>query len=720
MKNSIKREQSKLVCFAERENFSLIGKRMMTIVLTLALAMGMSAKGKVAEVPSLKFDANKGEARVMTMHDGSKVSYTAYEGMLFVTNVEDSAYQTINVYVPDGATQQTPIFLRTYVGGYMASKAKQPSASDASGRALLEGYVVAIPGSRGRNSTIIATKADKKAGIKKGQTVYTGRAPAAILDLKAAIRYLREFDKEMPGDAEKIITDGTSAGGAMSSLMGATGNNPAYEPLLQAMGAAKQRDDVFASVCFCPITDLDHADMAYEWLYNGTDSRQQGNADVLAVSNELKAQFPAYINSLHLKTPDGTLLTADNYLDYIKSEIIRSAQIAKNAGADIPDSIGFVFNKEDMGGMPPINGGMTGGMKKSQGQMPPMMRGGRGGFGNKAGDYITDLDMTKYLNYLVSTQPLKTAPAFDTKGVAGQNASGENEEFGDVNGSSENFTEYGCTKTGTSLTDDIRENVRLLNPMYFIDDEETDVAPHWYIRHGARDRDTSFPIPVNLALKLQNAGKDVNFLLAWNRPHSGDYALDELFQWIRDITATPSFSVTEALKQRRSTRSYSSEPLTNAQILDILWAANGTNDHGTRTAPSAVNAQDIELYVIKADGAYKYLPTDAKLEKVTDEDIRPYIQAQNRFIMDAPVTILLVTDQSKFRAPREGQSSRNMNFGMMDAGIVSENISLYVTSVGLATVPCAPRIDVDAVQKALGLTDQQIPLIYHPIGNPKK
>ena len=61
------------------------------------------------------------------------------------------------------------------------------------------------------------------------------------------------------------------------------------------------------------------------------------------------------------------------------------------------------------------------------------------------------------------------------------------------------------------------------------------VASHWYIRHGARDRDTAFPVPVNLALKLQNAGKDVNFLLAWNRPHSGDYALDELFEWIDGI-----------------------------------------------------------------------------------------------------------------------------------------------------------------------------------------
>lgn len=510
-------------------------KKTLLLMLAISVAVGALAKGKALQ-PTLQFDPNAGEVRVMNMHDGSSVSYTAFERLYFVTVVEDSAYQFLNIYVPEGATQQTPIFLRTYVGGYMASAAGQPQAGDATGRALKEGYVVVIPGSRGRNSTIVASKNDKKKGIKKGQTIYTGRAPAAILDLKAAIRYLRHFDAMMPGNAERIITDGTSAGGAMSSLMGATGNNPAYEPMLKAMGAADERDDVFASVCYCPIIDLDHADMAYEWLYNGTDSRQQGNADVLAVSNELKAMFPAYLASLNLHTPDGTLLTADNYLDYIKSELIRSAQLAKNAGADIPDSLGFVFSEEAGFGSPPINGGMTqmGGGKKPQGDRPPMMMRG-GGFGKKAGEYIIDLDMDKYLNYVVSTQPLKTAPAFDTQGVVGQNASGENEEFGDCKGSSVNFTDYSAAKTGTAVTPEIAANVVLLNPMNFIGDGVTDVAPHWYIRHGARDRDTAFPVPVNLALKLQNAGKDVNFLLAWNRPHSGDYALDDLFQWIKSL-----------------------------------------------------------------------------------------------------------------------------------------------------------------------------------------
>ena len=154
----------------------------------------------------------------------------------------------LNIYVPEGATEQSPIFLREYVGGYMAAEARQPQAEDATGRALQEGYVVVIPGVRGRNSV-------------QGD-VYTGRAPKGLLDLKAAIRYLRRFDKEIPGNTERIITDGTSAGGAMSALLGATGNSKEYGELLKAMGAADERDDIFCAVCFCPITDLEHADIA--------------------------------------------------------------------------------------------------------------------------------------------------------------------------------------------------------------------------------------------------------------------------------------------------------------------------------------------------------------------------------------------------------------------------------------------------------------------------
>lgn len=176
-------------------------------------------------------------------------------------------------------------------------------------------------------------------------------------------------------------------------------------------------------------------------------------------------------------------------------------------------------------------------------------------------------------------------------------------------------------------------------------------------------------------------------------------------------------TVKESLAHRKSVRSYTDKAISDGLLIDILWAGNGiSHDGDKRTAPSAVNAQDIDMYVCKADGTYKYNAIENVINKLTDTDIRPLLQAQNAFIMSAPVTILLVSDQRKFGERRE--DSRNAVFGYIDAGLVSENISLYCTSVGLGTVPCAPRMDADGIRKALGLPNTSIPVLYHPIGYP--
>ena len=522
-----------------------------------------------AQASPLSFDKTNYTEQTLTLPTGQVVKYKAYERLYYVVNVEDSAYQYMNVFVPEGATNQTPIFMPNKVGGYMAARAGMPNAGDASGRALAEGYVVAIPGARGRNSVVTD---------KEGNKTYTGRAPKGLLDLKAAVRYLRLFDKDMPGDAEKIISDGTSAGGAMSALLGATGNHPDYAPLLKAMGAADTRDDIFAAVCFCPIIDLDHADMAYEWLYGVTNGVSRPvTEEQEEVSKALAALYPAYLESLQSKTPSGEAITADNYRDYIKSLLIESAQIAKDAGADIPDNIGFSFGqsqrfvapvngRDDKEQMPPMgmdkeqmppmamdkdkmpprgnDDEQAPSMETDKKQTPPMKRdnGPMRMNRHENGEYIVDLDMDKYLNYVVTTIPLKTAPAFDSQGVTGGRASGENEEFGNEQGISVNFTDFSLQQaTGdanATVDEDVKWNVRLLNPLNYIGDPKATNAQHWYIRHGARDRDTSFNVPVSLALKLQNEGKDVDFRLPWNRPHSGDYALNELFKWIEALVAT--------------------------------------------------------------------------------------------------------------------------------------------------------------------------------------
>jgi len=120
------------------------------------------------------------------------------------------------------------------------------------------------------------------------------------------------------------------------------------------------------------------------------------------------------------------------------------------------------------------------------------------------------------------------------------------------------------------------------------------------------------------------------------------------------------------------------------------------------------------LVYVRGEGASHGLPKEKQLEKVSESDIRPFIANFNKFILDKPV-ILLVSDQTKFNRI---QGYRTEMFGAMDAGYVSQNIALYCVAAGLATVPCAPKMDIDAVREALKLSTTMLPLIYHPIGYP--
>lgn len=490
-------------------------------------AIGLSTVSASATNNSLRFNPDAYTIKSLTMPDGSSVSYKAYEGIYYVTNIEDSAHQTLNIYVPERLADvpQVPILMRNYVGGYAASTAKSPDPTDASGRALQEGYVVCIPGARGNNSTV----------TRNGKTIVTGTVPNGLLDLKAAVRYLHYNDDLIPGSSELIFTDGTSAGGAMSALQGATGNAADYEPYLKKMGASPAKDDVFGAICYCPITDLGHADMEYEWLYGCTNTGVRHLDDAqIQISDELSALCPQYINSLGLKKQDGTPINADNYKDLIKSYIVASAHRALQEGCEIPDSIGFSFYKKKF---TPMGPGIT----------PPDIADGRGApsFGpggrmafNDNTDFVTDLDLDKYLSYVATMTPLKTPPAFDQMGVLIETPSPENKVFGNEAGEGANFTRFSLShrlhNPKASLSKDMEKRVKMYNPMAYISSGESVVAPNWYIRHGAKDRDTSFLVPINLATMLENSGKNVNFQLPWNRPHSGDYNLDDLFKWIAD------------------------------------------------------------------------------------------------------------------------------------------------------------------------------------------
>lgn len=181
-----------------------------------------------------------------------------------------------------------------------------------------------------------------------------------------------------------------------------------------------------------------------------------------------------------------------------------------------------------------------------------------------------------------------------------------------------------------------------------------------------------------------------------------------------------STSTIEALKTRHSVRSFTNKELTNQQLSNLCWAACGqSRDAQHITAPTAMNKQEIRLFVFTKNGAFEYIAKDNKLVKKADGDQRSLIaggkQFKQDFVMDCPVSLLMVIDFEKFGS----QDSHAQMMGCVDAGIVSENINLYCQSVGLATVPRATH-DTEGLKALLGLGDKQLPILNNPVGFEKK
>lgn len=173
----------------------------------------------------------------------------------------------------------------------------------------------------------------------------------------------------------------------------------------------------------------------------------------------------------------------------------------------------------------------------------------------------------------------------------------------------------------------------------------------------------------------------------------------------------------KALADRQSVREFDTKDLSIQDLSDLLWAANGINRaDGKRTAPSAKNCQEIDVYVIKKDGAYLYDPSANLLKAVAKGDFRKSIASQQDFVLQAPVCILLVANLEKLGDPSQ-ENTRMM--AAVDAGIVCQNINVFCSAVGLSTVPRAWMIK-EELKKALNLSDTQFIMMNNPVGYPKK
>ena len=188
-----------------------------------------------------------------------------------------------------------------------------------------------------------------------------------------------------------------------------------------------------------------------------------------------------------------------------------------------------------------------------------------------------------------------------------------------------------------------------------------------------------------------------------------------------------SMTVMEALATRHSTREFATKPLTHQELSNLCWAACGmSRDDNHRTAPTAMNRQEIRLFAFMKDGVYEYNAKANSLEKKADGDHRELLAGagstpangkagfKQEFVMDAPVCLLMGIDFDIFG--RTDIKSHQM--GAVDAGIVCENINLYCQAMGLVTVPRATH-DTDGIRQLLGFTENQLPIMNNPVGFPK-
>jgi hypothetical protein len=460
-----------------------------------------------------------------------EVTYRLYEHIAYVTNPVNTDYQSMNVKVPikvngkDVDATNAPILFVNSVGGYMSASnvnngmkgapngnmtdilpagmngappfgmngippmglapGGNSGVSRNSDLALAAGYVVVEPGCRGRDN-------------QAEDGTYYGKAPAAIVDLKSAVRYIRHNDEIMPGNANWIVSTGVSAGGALSALLGASGNSHLYDAYFKELGAADENDSIYASADFCPITDLEHADMAYEWEFGTVP--QSGKLVDQNLSQQLKNAFAEYQTSLNLQGENGFgTITADNYGEYlVQTYLIPSANKYLRALTDEKLKAYLANNT-----------------------------------------WIAWSDNSAkftFEDYVKHVGRMKSFPAFDAFDLS----AAENIEFGNTTTNARHFTNFSLKQTSSDkkaeIDHDLKTVVNLMNPMYFISQNCSDCAECWWIRHGTSDSNTALTVITNLATSLENKGKNVNILLYWDAGHGADEDPEDFIAWIGKIT----------------------------------------------------------------------------------------------------------------------------------------------------------------------------------------
>ncbi len=171
----------------------------------------------------------------------------------------------------------------------------------------------------------------------------------------------------------------------------------------------------------------------------------------------------------------------------------------------------------------------------------------------------------------------------------------------------------------------------------------------------------------------------------------------------------------QALKERRSTREFADRPLPRQVLSNLLWAANGVNrpETGKRTAPSARDWREIDIYLVMAEGAYRYDAGTHTLKRVAGGDLRKHTGVQD-FVATAPINLVYAADHDRMSGAGADQKAL---YSATDTGFIAQNVYLFCASAGLATV-VRGSVDREALSAALGLGRNRKIILAQSVGYP--
>ena len=466
-------------------------------------------------------------------------------GLFYCSSPADETYEQMGIYVPsayltknsdgsfsinssgtcNGYTAATaPIVVPVNTSGYSAQSAPSGTSSTAA-TYTDEGFIYLWPGCRGRSHG----------------------APLGVTDLKAAVRYYRYLaaQEKVPGNTDLIFSFGHSGGGAQSAIFGASGNSTLYDDYLNAIGANMDyKDNICGSMCWCPITNLDQADAAYEWCMGLTRS-SLSSADQ-SISKGLASEFATYINAIGLKHPtSGETLTlsatddgyyqSGSYYEYTM-EVINDAVSRYNSYNSASVAAYSTTSSSALSSFASSYKNATKGLGAfddydSKGQAENTLMGIAGTAGH----------FDKYLAELVSTYASSYASDF-TSDLA-----------------STNVDAVGKT---------VETRLMMYTPLYYLLDNTTyyngggsgssTVAPYWRIRSGIKQEDTALNTEMNLALALQahSSVKSVDFETIWGQGHTeaedSGSASSNFIAWVKECVSSYTTGVRQIVNRQSS------------------------------------------------------------------------------------------------------------------------------------------------------------------------